>query len=149
MASGSGGGGDRRRRGKSLELPEEGKLMLEVLAPPPKKVRPRPSLTQEEKTARVIENAEMRHTWFVWFVFLVNLDECRRLYWTPGTDEGRERLVGKLIKLAMDAFRKASQDPERFGFGRSLDEIQERLTKSVKSIPGHLLEQYEQWLKSS
>ncbi|KAL2634017.1 hypothetical protein R1flu_005496 [Riccia fluitans] len=150
MASGSGGGGrDRRRRGMLPELPEEGELMLEVQAPPPKKARAGPSLTQEEKTARVIENAEMRHAWFVWFVFLVNLDECRRLYWTPGTDEGREHLVDKLIEFAMDAFWKASQDPERFGFGRSLDEIQEPLTKSVKSIPGHLLEQYEQWLKSS
>ncbi|KAL2613726.1 hypothetical protein R1flu_025418 [Riccia fluitans] len=49
----------------------------------------------------------------------------------------------------MDAFRKASQDPSRFGFGRNLDEIQEHLTKYVKSIPGHLLEQYELWLKSS
>ncbi|KAL2644241.1 hypothetical protein R1flu_011828 [Riccia fluitans] len=123
--------------------------MPEVPAPPPKKARPRPSLTQEERIARVIENAEMRHAWFVWFVFLINLDECRRLYWTRGTDKGRERLVGKLIELAMDTFKKASQDPERFGFGRSLDEIQERLTKYVKSIPGHLLEQYEQWLKSS
>ncbi|KAL2622898.1 hypothetical protein R1flu_003103 [Riccia fluitans] len=141
MALGSGGGGrDHRRRGKSPELPEEGELMLEVPAPPPKKARPRPSLTQEEKTAHVIENTEMRHAWFIWFVFLVNLDECRHLYWTPGMDKGRECLVGKLIELAMDAFRKASQDLERFGFGRSLDEIQERLTKSVKSIPGQLLE---------
>ncbi|KAL2610957.1 hypothetical protein R1flu_022649 [Riccia fluitans] len=82
--------------------------MPEVPAAPPKKARPGPSLTQEEKTVRIIKNAEMRHAWFVWFVFLVNLNECRRLYWTPGTDEGRERLVGKLIELAMDAFRKAS-----------------------------------------
>ncbi|KAL2635814.1 hypothetical protein R1flu_007293 [Riccia fluitans] len=44
---------------------------------------------------------------------------------------------------------KASQDPSRFRFGQNLDEIQERLTKYVKSIPGHLLEQYELWLKSS
>ncbi|KAL2608783.1 hypothetical protein R1flu_027356 [Riccia fluitans] len=142
MASG-GGGRDRRRRGKSPELPEEGELMLEVPAPPSKKGRPGPSQTQEERIACVIENTEMQRAWFVWFVFLVNLDECRRLYWTPGMDEGRERLVGKLIELAMDAFRKASQDPERFGFGRNLDEIQERLTKYVKSIPGHLLEQYK------
>ncbi|KAL2607490.1 hypothetical protein R1flu_026063 [Riccia fluitans] len=49
----------------------------------------------------------------------------------------------------MDAFRKASQDPERFRFGQNLDKIQERLTKYVKSIPGHLLEEYELWLKSS
>ncbi|KAL2608117.1 hypothetical protein R1flu_026690 [Riccia fluitans] len=136
-----------REEGKSPELLEEGEFMPEVPAPP-KKARPGPS-DQEEKTARIIENAKMQHVWFVWFVFLVNLDECKRLYWTSNTDEGRERLVDKLIELAMDAFRKASQDPERFEFGRSLDEIQERLTKSVKSIPGHLLEQYEQWLKSS
>ncbi|KAL2622488.1 hypothetical protein R1flu_002693 [Riccia fluitans] len=108
MASGSGGGGrDHRRRRKSPELPEEGELMPEVPNPPPKKARPGPSLTQEKKTAHVIENAEMRHAW------------------------------------------KASQDPSRFEFGRSLDEIHERLTKYVKSIPGHLLEQYELWLKSS
>ncbi|KAL2611035.1 hypothetical protein R1flu_022727 [Riccia fluitans] len=143
MASGSG-----RRRGKSSELPEEGELMPKVPPPPPKKGRPGPSQTQEEKTVRLVENAEMRYAWFIWFVLLVNLDECRRLYWTPGTDQGRERLVGKLIELAMKAFTKASVDPERFGFGRSLVEIQERLTKYVKSIPGHLLEQYELWLKS-
>ncbi|KAL2624021.1 hypothetical protein R1flu_008266 [Riccia fluitans] len=108
MGSGSGGGGrDRRRRGKSPELPEEGELMLEVPAPPPKKGRPGPSQTPEERMARVIENAEMQHAW------------------------------------------KASQDPSRFGFGQNLDEIQERLTKYLKSIPGHLLEQYELWLKSS
>ncbi|KAL2629425.1 hypothetical protein R1flu_014111 [Riccia fluitans] len=41
MALGSGGGGrDRRRRGKSPELPEEGEFMPEVPAPPPKKARP-------------------------------------------------------------------------------------------------------------
>ncbi|KAL2649295.1 hypothetical protein R1flu_017423 [Riccia fluitans] len=61
MASGSGGGGrDRRRRGKSPELLEEGELMLEVPAPPPKKGRPGPSQTPEERMARVIENAEMK-----------------------------------------------------------------------------------------
>ncbi|KAL2633518.1 hypothetical protein R1flu_004997 [Riccia fluitans] len=108
MASGSGGGRrDCRRRGKSLELPEEGELMLEVIVLPPKKGRPGPSQTQEERIAHVIENEEMRHAW------------------------------------------KASQDPKRFGFGRNLDEIQEHLTKYVKSILGHLLEQYELWLKSS
>ncbi|KAL2623980.1 hypothetical protein R1flu_008225 [Riccia fluitans] len=108
MALGSGGGGrDRRRRDKSPELPEEGELMPEVPALPPKKGRPGPSQIPEERMAHVIENAEMRHAW------------------------------------------KASQDPLRFGFGRNLDEIQERLTKYVKSIPGHLLEQYELWLKSS
>ncbi|KAL2608418.1 hypothetical protein R1flu_026991 [Riccia fluitans] len=122
--------------------------MPEVPPPPPKKARPGPSQTQEEKTTRLVENAEMRHAWFVWFVLLVNLDKCRRLYWTPGTDQGRECLVDKLIELAMEAFTKASVDLERFGFGRSLEEIQERLTKSVKSIPRHLLKQYELWLKS-
>ncbi|KAL2623957.1 hypothetical protein R1flu_008202 [Riccia fluitans] len=102
MASGSGGGGrDHRKRGKSPELPEEEELMLEVPAPPLKKGRPGPSQTPEERMARIIENAEMRHAWFIW---------------------------------------KASQDPSRFGFGRNLDEIQERLTKYVKSIPRHLLE---------
>ncbi|KAL2614188.1 hypothetical protein R1flu_025880 [Riccia fluitans] len=143
MASGS-----CRRRGKLPELPEEGGLMPEVPPLPPKKGRPGPSQTQEEKTARLIENAEMRHAWFIWFVFRKNLDECRRLYWTPGTDKGRERLVGKLIELAMETFTKASVDPECFGFGQSLMEIHERLTKYVKSIPGHLLEQYNLWLKS-
>ncbi|KAL2608481.1 hypothetical protein R1flu_027054 [Riccia fluitans] len=59
-----GGGRDHRRRGKSPELPEEGELMLEVPTPPPKK-ETRPSKTQEERIARVIENAEMRHAWFV------------------------------------------------------------------------------------
>ncbi|KAL2635711.1 hypothetical protein R1flu_007190 [Riccia fluitans] len=109
--------GSHRRRGKSLELLEEGELMPEVPPPPPKKGKgPGPSQTQKEKTARVIENAEMRHGWFVWFVFLENLDECRHIYWTPDTDQGRERLVGKLIELAMEAFTKASLDPERFGF---------------------------------
>ncbi|KAL2620084.1 hypothetical protein R1flu_000289 [Riccia fluitans] len=62
MASGSRGGGrDRRRRGKSPELLKERELMLEVPAPPPKKGRPGPSQTPEERMARVIENAEMRH----------------------------------------------------------------------------------------
>ncbi|KAL2608050.1 hypothetical protein R1flu_026623 [Riccia fluitans] len=93
MVSGSGGGGrDHRRRGRSPELPEEGELMPEVPAPPPKKGRPGPSQIPKERMAR---------------------------------------------------------DPSRFGFGRNLDEIQERLTKYVKSIPGHLLEQYKLWLKSS
>ncbi|KAL2635302.1 hypothetical protein R1flu_006781 [Riccia fluitans] len=113
MASGS-----RRRRGKSSELLEEGELMPEVPPPPPKKGKgPGPSQTQEENIACLIENAEMRHAWFVWFVFLKNLDECRRLYWTPDTDQGRKRLVDKLIELAMEAFTKATTDPERFGFG--------------------------------
>ncbi|KAL2607579.1 hypothetical protein R1flu_026152 [Riccia fluitans] len=63
MASGSG-----RRKGKSPELPEEGELMPEVPPPPPKKGRPGPSQTQEEKTTHLVENVEMRHASFIWFV---------------------------------------------------------------------------------
>ncbi|KAL2613467.1 hypothetical protein R1flu_025159 [Riccia fluitans] len=83
MASGSG-------RGEVAGAPG-GELMPEVPPPSPKKGRPGPSQTQEEKTAHL--------------------------------DQGRKRLVGKLIELAMEAFTKASVDPERFGFGRSLVEI--------------------------
>ncbi|KAL2624222.1 hypothetical protein R1flu_008467 [Riccia fluitans] len=56
-----GGGRDRRRRGKSPELPEEGELMPEVPPPPPKKGRSWQSQTQEEKIAHLLENAEMQH----------------------------------------------------------------------------------------
>ncbi|KAL2634699.1 hypothetical protein R1flu_006178 [Riccia fluitans] len=67
MASGS-----RTRKGKEPELPElpeQGELMPEIPPPPRKKGKgPGPSHTQEEKTAHLLENAEMRHAWFTWFV---------------------------------------------------------------------------------
>ncbi|KAL2632804.1 hypothetical protein R1flu_004283 [Riccia fluitans] len=75
--------GSRTRKGKSSKLPEllEGvELMPEVPTPPRKKEKgPGPSQTQEEKTAHLLKNAEMRHAWFTWFVNEENLDECRRL----------------------------------------------------------------------
>ncbi|KAL2610904.1 hypothetical protein R1flu_022596 [Riccia fluitans] len=65
-----------------------------------------------------------------------------------GGEERDRRRRGKSPELPEEG-ELMLEDPSRFGFGRNLDEIQERLTKYVKSIPGHHLEQYELWLKSS
>ncbi|KAL2633882.1 hypothetical protein R1flu_005361 [Riccia fluitans] len=78
MASGS-----CTRKGKEPKLPKGGELMPEVPPLPRKKGKGSgPSQTQEEKTVRLLENAEMRHAWFTWFVNEENLDQCRRLYWS-------------------------------------------------------------------
>ncbi|KAL2611048.1 hypothetical protein R1flu_022740 [Riccia fluitans] len=68
------------RKGKEPEIPElpkVGELMPKVPPPPQNKGKgPRPSQTQEEKIARLLENAEMRHAWFTWFVNEENSDQC-------------------------------------------------------------------------
>ncbi|KAL3697368.1 hypothetical protein R1sor_011444 [Riccia sorocarpa] len=85
----------RKGKGKLSDLPEEaeeGELMAPIpFASPPKQFGKKSGASASigVKNERVVENAEMRHSWFAWFVCERDEDGCRRLYWTPGTEQGR------------------------------------------------------------
>ncbi|KAL3692014.1 hypothetical protein R1sor_005665 [Riccia sorocarpa] len=100
-----------------------------------------------ERNRRVIENAEMRHAWFRWFVHETDLVDCRRLFWTPGTEVGRERFCGKLIELGIEAYKKLIIDPNS-GFDTPCVEVEDRLRTLVLGVPGKFAENYDMWLKS-
>ncbi|KAL3692773.1 hypothetical protein R1sor_006424 [Riccia sorocarpa] len=90
----------------------------------------------------------MRHSWFVWFVCERDEDGCRRLYWTPGTEQGRARFCDKLLGLDMKAYRKLCIDPDQFGFDIPSVEVEERVRNVVCGVPGKFADNYDMWLKS-
>ncbi|KAL3698533.1 hypothetical protein R1sor_012609 [Riccia sorocarpa] len=94
------------------------------------------------------ENAEIRHSWFAWFVCERDEDGCRRLYWTPGTEQGRARFCDKLLGLGMKAYRKLCIDPDQFGFDTPSVEVEERVRNVVSGVPGKFVDNYDTWLKS-
>ncbi|KAL3688655.1 hypothetical protein R1sor_014964 [Riccia sorocarpa] len=57
-----------------------------------KKTKSGPKTTIDERDERKRENAIIRHAWFKWFASQTNLTPIRKLYWTPGADEGHETL---------------------------------------------------------
>ncbi|KAL3681538.1 hypothetical protein R1sor_024494 [Riccia sorocarpa] len=150
MASSSGSSSSsRKRKGKSPEIPEDGELMAEVpLLTQPSKNKSGPSVSIEEKNQRLKENAIMRHSWFIWFIGLSESDEWRRRYWTPGTEEGKKLLEGKLVELGTAAYNAATMDQHVYGMEASALEVQKRLLRAVKAVPTQLVENYDKWLKS-
>ncbi|KAL3695288.1 hypothetical protein R1sor_009364 [Riccia sorocarpa] len=79
----------------------------------------------------------MRHAWFRWFVHETDLVGCRRLFWTPGTEVGRERFRGKLIELGIEAYRKLIIDPNN-GFDTPSVEVEDLLRTLVLGVPGNM-----------
>ncbi|KAL3688396.1 hypothetical protein R1sor_014705 [Riccia sorocarpa] len=88
----------------------------------------------------------MRHAWFRWFVHETDLVVCRRLFWTPGTEVGRERFRGKLIELGIEAYTKLIIDPNS-GFDTTSVEVEDRLRTLVLGVPGKFAENYDMWLQ--
>ncbi|KAL3694675.1 hypothetical protein R1sor_008326 [Riccia sorocarpa] len=123
----------RKGKGKLSDLPEEaeeGELMAPIpFASPPKQFGKKSGANASigVKNERVVENAEMRHSWFAWFVCESDENGCRRLYWTPGTEQGRARFRDKLLGLGMEAYRKLCIDPDQFGFDTPSVEVDERV----------------------
>ncbi|KAL3696025.1 hypothetical protein R1sor_010101 [Riccia sorocarpa] len=82
--------------------PEAGELI--PIVPPgesskTKKTKSGPKTTIDERDERKRENAIIRHAWFKWFTSQANLTPMRKLYWTPGADEGR--LYGTVYKVGV------------------------------------------------
>ncbi|KAL3682352.1 hypothetical protein R1sor_000374 [Riccia sorocarpa] len=76
----------------SPSSPEAGELI--PIVPPgesskTKKTKSEPKTKIDERDERKRENAIIRHAWFKWFTSQANLTPMRKLYWTPGADEGR------------------------------------------------------------
>ncbi|KAL3682351.1 hypothetical protein R1sor_000373 [Riccia sorocarpa] len=142
----------RKRKGKDIvpqEEAEEGELLHGVLLPEPaKEHRSGPSQDISTRDQRLRENVEMRHAWFTWFTSEEDLDKCRKEFWTPGSEAGRQHFQGKLIELGLEAYIAAAMDANRVGFSTSVLDVHERLAIFVRSVPGHFVEQYETWLKS-
>ncbi|KAL3698178.1 hypothetical protein R1sor_012254 [Riccia sorocarpa] len=136
----------KKRKGKDpvpLEEAEEGELLPGVPLPEPaKQHRSGPSQDIATKDERLRENAEMRHAWFKWFTSEEDLDKCRKEFWTPGSEAGRQHFQGKLIELGLEAYIAAAMDANRVGFSTSVLEVHERLATFVKSVPRHWDESY-------
>ncbi|KAL3675043.1 hypothetical protein R1sor_024991 [Riccia sorocarpa] len=128
MASSSGSSSSsRKRKWKSPEIPEDGELMAEVpLLTQPSKNKSGPSVSIEEKNQRLKENAIMRHIHDRMNVS----DEWRRRYWTPGTEEGKKLLEGKLVELGTAAYNAAAMDQHVYGMEASALEVQKRLLRA-------------------
>ncbi|KAL3679125.1 hypothetical protein R1sor_022081 [Riccia sorocarpa] len=146
----------RKRKGKGKlsdlpEEPEEGELMAPIpFTSWPKQFGKKSGASAliGVRNERVVENAEMRHSWFAWFVCERDEDGCRRLYWTSGTEQGRARFRDKLLGLGMEAYRKLSIDPDQFGFDTPSVEVEECVRNVVCGVPGKFADNYDMWLKS-
>ncbi|KAL3700709.1 hypothetical protein R1sor_018731 [Riccia sorocarpa] len=119
-----------KRKGKDpvpQEEAEEGELLPGVpLSEPAKQHRSGPSQDIATKDERLRENAEMRHAWFKWFTSEEDLDKCRKEFWTPGSEAGRQHFQGKLIELGLEAYIAAAMDANRVGFSTSVLGVHER-----------------------
>ncbi|KAL3689746.1 hypothetical protein R1sor_016055 [Riccia sorocarpa] len=137
----------RKRTGKDplpQEEAEEGELLLGVSLPAPAKQHQSGSSQDiATKDERLRENAEMHHAWFRWFTSEDDLDKCRKEFWTPGSEAGRQHFQGKLIELGLKAYIVVAMDANRVGFLTSVLDVHERLATFVKSVPRHWNEQYE------
>ncbi|KAL3679462.1 hypothetical protein R1sor_022418 [Riccia sorocarpa] len=141
----------KKGKGKLSDLPEEAELMALIpFASPPKQFGKKSGASASigVKDQRVVEKAEMRHSWFAWFVCERDEDGCRRLYWTPGTEQSRARFRDTLLGLGMEAYRKLCIDPDQFRFDTPSVELEERVCNLVCGVPGKFADNYDTWLKS-
>ncbi|KAL3695176.1 hypothetical protein R1sor_008827 [Riccia sorocarpa] len=72
----------------------------------------------------------------------------RKLYWTPGADEGRKRFENKLVELGTEAFAHLSLDPNAPLFSHYTLDVQTRLRKYVTQVPFQWTQELETWLAS-
>ncbi|KAL3694655.1 hypothetical protein R1sor_008306 [Riccia sorocarpa] len=72
----------------------------------------------------------------------------RKLYWTPGADEGRKRFENKLVELGTEAFAHLSLDPNASLFSHYTLDVQTRLRKYVTQVPFQWTQELETWLTS-
>ncbi|KAL3688255.1 hypothetical protein R1sor_014564 [Riccia sorocarpa] len=131
--------------------PEAGELI--PIVPPgesskTKKTKSEPKTTIDERDERKRENAIIRHAWFKWFTSQANLTPMRKLYWTPGADEGRKRFENKLVELGTEAFAHLSLDPNAPLFSHYTLDVQTRLRKYVTQVPFQWTQELETWLAS-
>ncbi|KAL3701979.1 hypothetical protein R1sor_020001 [Riccia sorocarpa] len=117
--------------------PEAGELI--PIVPPgesskTKKTKSGPKTTIDERDERKRENAIIRHAWFKWFISQANLTPMRKLYWTPGADEGRKRFENKLVELGTEAFAHLSLDPNAPLFSHYTLDVQTRLRKLYGTV---------------
>ncbi|KAL3682308.1 hypothetical protein R1sor_000330 [Riccia sorocarpa] len=113
-----------------------------------KKTKSGPKTTIDERDERKRENTIMRHAWFKWFASQANLTPMRKLYWTPGADEGRKLLENKLVELGTDAFAHLSLDPNAPLFSHYTLDVQTRLRKYVTQVLFQWTQELETWLAS-
>ncbi|KAL3685525.1 hypothetical protein R1sor_003547 [Riccia sorocarpa] len=113
-----------------------------------KKTKSGPKTTIDERDERKRENAIIRHAWFKWFTSQANLTPMRKLYWTPGADEGRKRFENKLVELGTEAFAHLSLDPNAPLFSHYTLDVQTRLRKYVTQVPFQWTQELETWLTS-
>ncbi|KAL3687758.1 hypothetical protein R1sor_014067 [Riccia sorocarpa] len=105
-----------------LEDVEEGELMAPIpFTSPPKQFGKKSGASASigVKNERIVENADMRHSWFAWFVW-----------------------------LGMEAYRKLCIDPDQFGFDIPSVEVEERVRNLVYGVLGKFVDNYDTWLKS-
>ncbi|KAL3700672.1 hypothetical protein R1sor_018694 [Riccia sorocarpa] len=131
--------------------PEAGELI--PIVPPgesskTKKTKSGPKTTIDERDERKRENAIIHHAWFKWFTSQANLTPMRKLYWTPGVDEGRKRFENKLVELGTEAFAHLSLDPNAPLFSHYTLDVQTRLRKYVTQVPFQWTQELETWLAS-
>ncbi|KAL3697140.1 hypothetical protein R1sor_011216 [Riccia sorocarpa] len=96
-----------------------------------KRTKSGPKTTIDERDERKRENDIIRHAWFKWFASQANLTPMRKLYWTPGANEGRKRFENKLVELGTEAFAHLSLDPNTPLFSHYTLDVQTRLRKYV------------------
>ncbi|KAL3683344.1 hypothetical protein R1sor_001366 [Riccia sorocarpa] len=113
-----------------------------------KKTKSGPKTTIDERDERKRENAIIRHAWFKWFTSQANLTPMRKLYWTPGADEGRKRFENKLVELGTEAFAHLSLDPNAPLFSHYTLDVETRLRKYVTQVPFQWTQELETWLTS-
>ncbi|KAL3689452.1 hypothetical protein R1sor_015761 [Riccia sorocarpa] len=113
-----------------------------------KKTKSEPKTTVDERDERKRENAIIRHAWFKWFASQTNLTPMRKLYWTPGADEGCKRFENKLVELGTEAFAHLSLDPNAHLFSHYTLDVQTRLRKYVTQVPFQWTQELETWLAS-
>ncbi|KAL3675863.1 hypothetical protein R1sor_025811 [Riccia sorocarpa] len=131
--------------------PEAGELI--PIVPPgesskTKKTKSGPKTTIDERDECKRENAIIRHAWFKWFTSQANLTPMRKLYWTPGADEGRKRFENKLVELGIEAFAHLSLDPNAPLFTHYTLDVVTRLRKYVTQVPFQWTQELETWLAS-
>ncbi|KAL2624184.1 hypothetical protein R1flu_008429 [Riccia fluitans] len=144
MASSSSSAKDKGKCPLSSQEPKEGELQLEegellplvpVQTQQKKKKKSGPKMSFFEVEERLRENVIARHAWFQWFMEQVNLNDMRKQYWTPGTDEGRKRFENKLVELGTIAFAQQSIALDTREFKHYTFEVELRLQKYKECEP--------------
>ncbi|KAL3699119.1 hypothetical protein R1sor_017141 [Riccia sorocarpa] len=141
----------KAKRDPSPGSPEAGELI--PIVPPDersktKKTKSGPKMTIDERDERKRENAIIRHAWFKWFASQANLTPMRKLYWTPGADDGHKRFENKLVELGTEAFAHLSLDPNAPLFSHYTLDVQTRLRKYVTQVPFQWTQELDTWLAS-